>query len=139
MITITDMGRLPVKGASETLAVVRSMKQPVPYVDRQEALLSPSWKLFQMYLDLRKRGMWNQVTFESRYVPAFLKEMEQPEPKRLLDELAQRSSQGEHICLCCYCKEEALCHRTLLAALLRGRTAVSGCDTDYSRFVRKDG
>lgn len=134
MITITDMKEIGNKAYDEVWAVVRSMKRPIAGVDRQVKELSPSWILFKKYREWVAAGEWNQQTFEKEYVPVFLKEMQSPHAKAALTELITRSNKGEHICICCYCKEEALCHRSILAGILQWETEVDGIKADYSHY-----
>lgn len=102
----------------EVWLIVRSLKSvpncnvPIYHVPA----LSPSPELFQCYLSWRDAGMWNKDMFERRYKPMFLKEMEQPEAIGMLKILRERA-EDKHILLVCYCKDEEMCHRSLVYQL----------------------
>jgi uncharacterized protein YeaO (DUF488 family) len=53
----------------------------------------------------------------SAYEARYLREMSKPAPKRLIILLAALSAQTD-FSLGCYCKDESLCHRSLLKRLL---------------------
>lgn len=105
-------------------AIVRSLRTPIRGVE-QLPVLSPSTKLFWSYCDWKKAGCWNEKTFRERYAPTFLAEMARPEAQRVLDDLARRS-RYENIVLACFCTDVTLCHRSLVAQLLKERGAVLG-------------
>lgn len=115
-------------------AIVRSYKGKQTWI-KQMAELSPSWNLFTTYRDLARRNEWNAETFQKIYVPKFLKEMHEPSARDYLNmvyALGKRSS----VALVCYCSDETLCHRSIVAGLLQGVGAEvelpSGAD--YSRY-----
>lgn len=80
--------------------------------------LSPSEDLLKEFFPIDDDGKtWR--TFRRR----FLAEMKQPGPKRDLDLLAAMSHQTD-FSVGCYCENEALCHRSILRALLEDRGAI---------------
>lgn len=88
-------------------------------------------------MQLRDTGQWNADTFKSIYVPIFLKEMAGKEPQRKLSELIRLDRQGKRICLACFCRDEALCHRSIIAGILQCRgVRVQGVKGDYSKYGR---
>ena len=133
MVTITDIRSVNYAEYDEVWAVVRSLKNPgrmghVP-------ALSPSWELFRKYLRLRDTGQWNEASFQEIYVPVFLKEMQFESARRKLNELVWLDRNGKRICLVCFCPDETLCHRSILAGMLQHvGTSVQGVTGDYSRY-----
>ena len=133
MITITDIRNVNYAAYDEVWAIVRSLKNPGRMKHVPE--LSPSWALFKKYLQLRDTGKWNADAFRSIYVPTFLKEMSGIEPKRKLSELAELDRQGKRICLVCFCHEETLCHRSIIAGILQYMgVQVQNVKGDYSKY-----
>ncbi len=78
--------------------------------------LAPSEGLLKAFFPIEEERSWRG--FRRR----FLAEMKQAAPKRDLDLLAALSHQS-HFSLGCYCRNEALCHRSLLRELLEARGA----------------
>lgn len=99
-------------------------------------VLSPSWDLFGRYRNAVKNGTWNEDFFQSIYVPQFLQEMKYPAARRALNGIYLADKQSRRMALVCFCNDESLCHRSILAGLLQG----VGCDVttptgkDYSRY-----
>lgn len=116
------------------LMIVRSLKREIPGVI-QIADLSPSPYLFREYLSLKKNGKWNMESFKSFYVPVFLKEIKENKmAKSMLNKIYHLDKQGVDISLICFCPEEAMCHRSIVAGLLQGAGANVSCNTDYSYY-----
>lgn len=135
MITVTNIRNINYAAYDEIWAIVRSLKNPRKMKHVPE--LSPSWALFKKYLRLRDAGQWNADSFKSVYVPTFLKEMAGTEAQRKLSELIELDRQGKRICLACFCRDEALCHRSIIAGILQGRgIQVQGVNGDYSEYNR---
>ena len=72
-----------------------------------------SWALADPWTDER----WN------RYRRAYLKEMREPTPSRLINLLAAMS-RDSNFSVGCYCENESRCHRSLLRELLDDAGAV---------------
>lgn len=135
MITITDIRNVDYTTYDEVWAIVRSLKKLEKMKHVPE--LSPSWELFKKYLQLRDAKQWNTNTFRSIYVPMFLKEMSSIGAKRKLTELVELDRQGKNICLVCFCHDEALCHRSIIAGILQHMgIQVQGVKGDYSKYGR---
>lgn len=139
MIEITDINRLrrlaQNPGAS-CYAIVRSMTYPIAGVAQLD-VLSPSKDLFFWYRRMEKAGKWDKRAFDDEYVPRFLKEIRSDlAARRTLNDLRRRSRDGEHIALACYCGDESMCHRSIVAGLLSGAgTEVrTGTGRDYSAY-----
>ncbi len=135
MITVTEIRNVNYAAYDETWAIVRSLKNPGKM--RHVPELSPSWALFKKYLRLRDAGQWNADTFKSIYVPTFLKEMAGMEAQRKLSELIELDKQGKRICMACFCRDEALCHRSIIAGIVQSAgIQVQGVKGDYSEYGR---
>ena len=135
MITVTNIRNVNNAAYDETWAIVRSLKNHGKMKHVPE--LSPSWALFKKYLQLMDTGRWNADAFRSIYVPTFLKEMSGIEPKRKLSELVELDRQGKRICLVCFCRDESLCHRSIIAGILQyAGIHVQGVKGDYSKYGR---
>lgn len=111
-------------------AIVRSYKHPKAGIT-QLAVLSPSTDLFFKYQDLKNKGCWNENTFQTEYVPVFLNEMQSAEAKAALNQLFVESK-TKKIALICYCHDENLCHRSIIAGLLNGAGALVVTQTGES-------
>lgn len=135
MVTITNIRNTGREAYDEVWAVVRSLKNPCDMKHVPE--LSPSWGLFKKYLALRDAGRWNADTFQKIYVPVFIREMQSAAARRKLAELIELDRQGKHICLACFCADEAICHRSIIAGILQSLgITVSGVTGDYSAYGR---
>lgn len=141
MIYITSIRdrRLATGEFDEIWAIVRSNKK----LSSTSKLLhvpglSPSWDLFKQYRQLVESGNWNYDSFQKYYVPVFLKEMQQPGSQNLLNRLVQMHNEGRSVALCCFCTDETLCHRSIIAGLLQTRgIPVQGLRRDYSSYAMK--
>lgn len=138
MIRITSIRNIKDDTYDEVWAIVRSMKTPSNTI-KQVTALAPSEKLFYQYLTLKKNNEWNKHTFATVYVPQFMKEMFNKESGNMLNYLYRQDQEGKKICLVCFCPNEKLCHRSIIAGLLQG----AGCSvitdnpkTDYSDYYR---
>ncbi len=120
MIMVTDLETAKEIDADAKYAVVRSYKRPIPGIE-QLKFLSPSWNLFREYMKLREDRMWGRTSFEESYAPKFIEEIAYDrEARKILHRLLERDKAGETIVLACFCKNEALCHRLILADILKG-------------------
>lgn len=124
MIAIKNISQVNYKDHDEIWAIVRSMKRPNPNI-RQVSELSPSWDLFSKYQELKKNGQWNEQTFQEIYVPQFIQEMHNKKSIALLNQLYKLDKAGKNICLVCFCPDEKLCHRSIIAGLLQGVNCVA--------------
>ena len=80
--------------------------------------LSPSSRLFGDVQRWKRSSAWNQDKFDTEFAPRFKKEMTQPAPQRWLNELAETCKTKE-VLIVCYCQDENMCHRTLVAGMIR--------------------
>jgi len=133
MITITNIRNINYTDYDEVWAIVRSLKNPENM--KHVPALSPSWNLFKTYLGLRDAGKWNTGSFRDVYMPVFLREMRSPAVRDKLTELIRLDRQGKRICLACFCPDEALCHRSIVAGILQySGVRIHGIHADYSRY-----
>lgn len=131
MVTICQMSKVNYAAYDEVWAIVRSLKYGNPRM-RHVPELSPSWSLFKRYITIKEEGNWNEHTFQTIYVPQFLKEMRGKVQQDLLNELFNIE---KHICLVCFCGEEELCHRSIIGGMLQGAgLEVKGLSRDYSHY-----
>ena len=138
MIYVTNFKGLKGKERSfdEIWACVRSLKSHDPRL-KQVADLSPSRDLFFHYLSAKKAGKFDRIWFEEHYIPQFIFEMHSPAARELLNTLYKADKCGKRICLVCFCEDEGLCHRSILAGLLQGVGCdVHGVKSDYSDYYR---
>jgi uncharacterized protein YeaO (DUF488 family) len=96
--------------------------------------LSPSSSLFFKYRELIKNGQWGPETFRSIYVPRFLEEMHSEQAVYWLNRLWKADRIGRSVLLACYCSDEAMCHRSIVAGLLQGAGADVRAQDDYSYY-----
>jgi len=118
----------------EIYFIVRSLKNPdMPLYNGQMYIhlpeLSPSRDLFYSYLRLRNAGQWNKNTFFTQYAPTFLKQMHETVPRAWLNRLFKDvTKHGKDIALVCFCKDEELCHRSIVGGLLQGACLANSKD-----------
>lgn len=136
MITITNIRNVKPNQYDEVWAIVRSLKNKAQHI-KHVPELSPSWDLFKQYLRLRDSGQWNAAAFKSIYVPAFLREMQAEQARKKISELVELDRQGKKICLVCFCYDETLCHRSIIAGILQCMgVQVQGVKGDCSEYGR---
>lgn len=119
MITIKSIKDTNYNDFDEVWAIVRSMKSPSKHI-KQVPELSPSLNLFFKHRTLVRENKWNKQAFDEIYAPQFLKEMHEKSATNLLNKLYQLDKNGKKICLVCFCPDETLCHRSIIAGLLQG-------------------
>lgn len=137
MITISSIGSINYTEYDEIWAIVRSLKNQNQHI-KQVADLSPSKDLFYRYLGWRNEGQWNKQKFQEEYVPQFLRELKQNHAAlELLSKLWDADRAGKRICLVCFCTDEELCHRSIIAGILQGAGCrVNGVRHDYSDYYK---
>lgn len=133
MIKIDNIRNISKNEGYENILIVRSLQHPVKNAI-QKSILSPSKQLFYDYLSWAKAGEWNDETFASKYVPRFINELKNNrQAKEELDELCRRSK-NENIALYCFCPNESLCHRSIVAGILLGKGADISCSEEYRKY-----
>lgn len=137
MIAVKRIRDVKYEDYDEVWAVVRSMKNPSPKMKQVQAL-SPQLDLFFEYRRLAVAGQWNRESFQNIYVPKFLEGMVNSTEGAAdkLNELWQKDKAGLRICLACFCTDEDMCHRSILAGLLQGAgcSVVTETGKDYSGY-----
>lgn len=123
-----------------TFAIVRSFKDSSTWM-QQLPQLSPSNALFSDYIKIWKpNNMWNKETFESQYLPRFLEQIANDiEAKKWLNWIVKQDRAGKTIGLACFCTDETLCHRSIIAGLLQGVGAnvVTKNNNDYKHYYEQ--
>ncbi len=106
---------------------------------RQDAVLAPSWNLHNQTQEKVRGGTWTQQAFDEWYMPRFIKEMmDSKEAGKQLRQLVNADKQGMNILLECFCSNEQMCHRSIIAGFLQGvgcnvQTDIPGAD--YSKYL----
>jgi len=120
MITIGTIRNCDNNKYDENWAIVRSLKNSDDHI-KQVAALSPSKELFYLYRDLCSKNQWNAEAFAKIYVPQFLKELRHGPEKGIdfLNQLYKADKANKNIYLACFCNDETLCHRSIIAGLLQ--------------------
>lgn len=119
MIKVTSIRHIKDELCDEIWLIVRSLKHQVKDA-RQVKVLSPSSELFSKYLQLKNAGEWSEKTFKDVYVPMFLAQMRERGARDALNYLYRQDKAGKTVCLACFCPDERLCHRSIVAGLLQG-------------------
>ena len=98
--------------------------------------LSPEWGLFTNYRKWVEEKIWNKDTFVNNYVPQFIHDLKNnSQAHTLLTQLCELDKSGKSICLVCFCEDETLCHRSIIAGILQGLGCnVTGVTQDYSAY-----
>ena len=135
MIKLYRIGDMPEN--TMILYIVRSLKESeLPEFDFIHVPeLSPCQELFDTYKKLKATDNWNRETFNSIYVPNFIRDMKYESSiekmKYLVDESYKRD-----IGLFCYCRDETMCHRSIVGGILKGMKANIDCPEEYLKYYR---
>ena len=95
------------------MSPVKNTKGNIYHIDT----IAPSQKLLYDTLEMKRKKTWNQEAFDKIYAPRYLKEMLEIEPMLQLQKLAELSK-TQNILIACYCKDENLCHRSLIKQIV---------------------
>ena len=113
--------------------IVRSPDDP-PKEEKLVQSLAPTLELFRKYREAFHAGRFDVEFFQKEYVPQFLKDLaENQEARRDLEYLHEKS-RGEDIALGCYCENEKLCHRSIIAGILKGMGAQIEAEQEYLKY-----
>lgn len=139
MIEIKCINKVDYEQYDEVWAIVRLMKNPTEKM-KQVIELAPSSELFVSFRLAKKSGLWNEEFFQANYVPKFLEDIcRNQKSKDKLNELYSLDRAGKRICLVCFCPDETICHRSIVAGLLQG----VGCNVrlpsnaDYRHYYKQ--
>ena len=98
--------------------------------------LAPGDGLFCRYREAYHAGIYDINYFETVYAPQFLKELRNnSEALNILSSLCDEASKKD-IVLCCYCQDEKICHRSIIAGVLLGMGADIRADKKYLRYYQ---
>lgn len=144
MIRVTSVGNYKAEDYDDAYLIVRSISSlerrnsPILETAKQVTALSPNSQLFHDYLEWDKAGNWNESTFTSQYRPRFEEQIKNdPIAQQWLETLCEKSAAGRNIALMCFCSDENLCHRTIIADDLRQRGALVMTDAEASKERNK--
>lgn len=123
-LRIVRLGSPRLESEGLRIGTMRRLPRGVPkaeyasrdYFDVWLPNLSPSAELVKEAQAAAGEKEW------AAFVRAFRKEMERPEPAKVLDLLAALSHTTD-ISVGCYCEDESRCHRSVLRELLASRGA----------------
>lgn len=137
MIYVKNIRNAKYNEHDEVWAIVRSLKSKSPQL-KQVTALSPTTNLFFKYRNLVNSGKWNKQAFQDIYVPQFLEELKENKDISYpyLNKLYQLDKEGKNICLVCFCTDETMCHRSIIAGLLQGVgvNVVTETGNDYTKY-----
>lgn len=100
--------------------------------------LSPDDDLFSDYNSWRYNHSWDGNKFRNEYLPRFLNDVNSSEARNALNKLVKADKDGKNIALLCYCDDETLCHRSIVAGILQNAGVQVETETglDYSEYGR---
>lgn len=141
--TIWQAKDLAAKGGTRAIAIVRSLRSGYDGVEQWQEL-SPSVGLLAEFNGWRKDARWaqaqyRQMKFQSEYVPRFLQELRNnPAAHDKLVEIWNMDHDGKRVFLACFCSDEELCHRSIVAGLLSGIgvRVVTRTGRDYLEYYK---
>lgn len=127
----------------EIWGTVRSLSQSIKQsLDKngkliEKSSLSPSSQLLNKYLSLKDNNNWNEQTFASEYVPQYLYE-QASNPQAVSDMVSLINESEKSISAFCYCGNESICHRSIIAGIVQGAGKnVEGVAKDYSTYYNQ--
>ena len=133
MITTGCIPKINPDDFDEVWWIVRS-PDTIPVKEKLVSELAPSPELFRDYRQAFHAGRFGTEYFQNVYVPWFLKDLEKNlEAQERLEYLCQES-RTKRIALCCYCEDESLCHRSIIAGILLGMGAVIETKEEYRKY-----
>ncbi len=137
MITTGCIPKINPDDFDEVWWIVRS-PDTIPVKEKLVLLVSelaPSPELFRDYRQAFHAGRFGTEYFQNVYVPWFLKDLEKNlEAQERLEYLC-KESRTKRIALCCYCEDESLCHRSIIAGILLGMGAVIETKEEYLKYI----
>lgn len=98
--------------------------------------LAPSSGLFQATRICIEQKLWSWDRWMAWYVPEYLKELrERPSAQVQLEAIASKYGHNDtrNACIGCWCKQEMMCHRSIVAGILKGMGArvITKTQQDY--------
>lgn len=120
---------------NENWLIVRSPGE-MPENVKHIPALAPSPDLFKKYRAAFHSGCFNKAFFDEIYVPQFLRELSKnAKALALLRELKEHSLKRDYF-LCCFCEDEALCHRSIIAGILLGMGSEIETSAEYIQYYK---
>lgn len=130
MIRIERIPDISITEYDEVWWIVRS-PDSLPKEEKLVQSLAPSKELFLRYRKAFHAGQFDPEFFQKEYVPQFVSELSKNEDaKEMLDYLYREGSR-RNIVLGCYCENETLCHRSIIAGILLGMGAQIKAEQEY--------
>lgn len=119
----------------ENWMIVHSCEpEQVPTYAKQVKELSLSDELFKEYRAAVHANVFTIEWFDEIYIPHFLEDLSKnTKAKFLLKELCEKSNEKD-IFLVCFCQEERLCHRSIIAGILLGMGADIETSVEYLKY-----
>ena len=116
--------------------IVRSPDK-IPTTEKLVQELSPSKEVFKAYRKAFHLGIFDEEYFQTVYVSDFLDDLiKNQSALEKLGWLCEKSRE-KNIILGCYCEEEALCHRSIIAGILLGMGAKIETKAEYIKYFKK--
>lgn len=143
MIYIGNIGQLNPVDFDEVWVICRSVKEIRDIFSKFQNVihipeLAPSEELFKQYREYFHHGQWNKQVFDNVYVPRFLHDIQSDRGAiNILRRLVDISSEKD-IMIACFCEDEAICHRSIIAGILSNMKANIDCDIRYGEIYRID-
>ena len=139
MVEFLSLKELNVNNYDEIWFIVRSAKNCIKLLDnkkvKQITELSPNYRLFKKYLELKNAGKWNHDTFLNVYVPDFLNQIRYDDNfKKRIIELKQNPNRNYG--LVCFCSEERKCHRSIVAAICYMNDITVKTKHDINEYIK---
>lgn len=123
MIKLRDISNVNPEEFDEVWIICRSIKKlDRTILDNPKVKhvpdLSPSMELFYAYRKWANQGVWNTFLWNEKYVPNFLEQMRNDvKAKTYLQQLTDESK-SKNIALVCFCRDEKMCHRSIVGGIL---------------------
>lgn len=135
MLYTKCIGRLRGEKFDRVYAIVRRMPQPMKGIIQLEEL-SPSQALFFKQRKLVTEGQWNRSYFDIYFSQLFLHELSNEYAIRLLRQIATEAEKQD-VALVCYCGDETMCHRSIVAGVLQGNGVPVRTESglDFSKYA----
>lgn len=137
MIRIGNIRDIDFNNSDKVYAIVRKMSYNDPNI-KQLTALAPSTELYIKCRILMKKNEWNKDIFESMYVPTFISELKRNKEGGLdaLRILYRADKEGYNTEVVCFCVDEDMCHRSIIAGILQGYgiTVKLRQNKDYTKY-----
>ena len=133
MIYIKRIEYICIAAYDEAWWIVRSPDSP-PKEEKLVQSLAPSRELFLKYRKAFYAGQFGPEFFQKEYVPQFIAELSKNEEAKAEMEYLCKEGSRRSIVLGCYCENEILCHRSIIAGILLGMDADIQADPEYRKY-----